>query len=601
MRTHPYLHRAGRLGLLPLICLALRSVDAGSATWNLDPVSSDWNDPLNWTPNTVPNGEEDVATFEVSHTTGVRIIEFNQVVDLDRVDFTSTASSYTLMVGQHYSAHLNLNGLGIVNDSGVTQNILSVSGGIEFHNGSNAGLEPIVTVNSIGVLGNGISFFDTSSAGNATITANGLDTFIEFDDDSTAASATFSIANYGFAEFTGNATAENATLFVRGGNLPFNFGGSLSFDENATGGTSRITLRRGSASSGRGAILAFADNSSADQARITAEGGTLDADQRAEITFSDTATAGDAAITLKGALESGGTGATLSFDDGSSAANSVLIANNGRGSNSGGSIHFNSASTGGTSRIELLGPASSGGTLDIGGHGSSGLAVGSIEGDGVVVLGNRKLTIGTNNLSTTLAGSIQNTGSITKVGTGTLTLTGANTYTGGTTISSGILLVNNLSGSGTGTGAVSVNAGTLGGSGIIGGAVTVGTNTGVQAFLAPSKGVKKPATLTIQSALTLNDDSTYVYKLDTKRARADEVAANGVVIDSGAKVSFRPSGNNALTSGQVFTVISNTGASPIVGAFHNLRDGQIITVNGSNLQASYTGGEGNDLTLTVVP
>jgi len=131
--------------------------------------------------------------------------------------------------------------------------------------------------------------------------------------------------------------------------------------------------------------------------------------------------------------------------------------------------------------------------------------------------------------------------------------------------------------------------------------VTVGANTGVQAFLAPSKGVKKPATLTIQSALTLNDDSTYLYKLDTKRVKADEVIANGVVIDGGAKFSLRPSGNNALTTGQVFTVISNTSASPIVGTFHNLADGAIVNVNGNNLQASYTGGDGNDLTLTVVP
>ena len=90
-------------------------------------------------------------------------------------------------------------------------------------------------------------------------------------------------------------------------------------------------------------------------------------------------------------------------------------------------------------------------------------------------------------------------------------------------------------------------------------------------------------------------------KLDTKRVKADEVIASAVVIDSGTKFSLRPSGNNALTTGQVFTVISNTSASPIVGTFHNLRDGAILTVNGSNLQASYTGGDGNDLTLTVVP
>jgi hypothetical protein len=113
------------------------------------------------------------------------------------------------------------------------------------------------------------------------------------------------------------------------------------------------------------------------------------------------------------------------------------------------------------------------------------------------------------------------------------------------------------------------------------GPVTVGTNTGVQAFLAPSKGVKKPATL--------------------KNARADEGIANGVTIDSGAKFSFIPTGTSTLTIGQVFTVINNTAGTPIVGTFHNLGDGQIIAVNGSNLQASYTGGDGNDLTLTVIP
>jgi hypothetical protein len=32
-----------------------------------------------------------------------------------------------------------------------------------------------------------------------------------------------------------------------------------------------------------------------------------------------------------------------------------------------------------------------------------------------------------------------------------------------------------------------------------------------------------------------------------------------------------------------------------------LADGGIVTVNGNNLQASYTSSDGNDLTLTVVP
>jgi autotransporter-associated beta strand protein len=64
--------------------------------------------------------------------------------------------------------------------------------------------------------------------------------------------------------------------------------------------------------------------------------------------------------------------------------------------------------------------------------------------------------------------------SLLKSGTGTWTLTNANTYALTTKVSGGTLLVNNTSGSGTGTSAVTVGAaGTLGGSGTISGIVTV--------------------------------------------------------------------------------------------------------------------------------
>ena len=51
----------------------------------------------------------------------------------------------------------------------------------------------------------------------------------------------------------------------------------------------------------------------------------------------------------------------------------------------------------------------------------------------------------------------------------------------------------------------------------------------------------------------------------------------------------------------VLTLISNTSANPISGTFSNLADGSIVTIDGNNFQASYTGGDGNDLTLTVGP
>jgi len=35
-----------------------------SAQWDLDPISGDWNTADNWTPNGVPDGPADTATFK---------------------------------------------------------------------------------------------------------------------------------------------------------------------------------------------------------------------------------------------------------------------------------------------------------------------------------------------------------------------------------------------------------------------------------------------------------------------------------------------------------------------------------------------------------
>lgn len=82
--------------------------------------------------------------------------------------------------------------------------------------------------------------------------------------------------------------------------------------------------------------------------------------------------------------------------------------------------------------------------------------------------------------------------------------------------------------------------------------------------------------------------------------QSDEIIANGVTINGGI---FRASGliRGHLGGQTVLTVISNTSATPIAGTFADLADGAIITIAGTNFQANYEGGDGNDLTLTVVP
>ena len=112
-----------------------------------------------------------------------------------------------------------------------------------------------------------------------------------------------------------------------------------------------------------------------------------------------------------------------------------------------------------------------GGTFDLDGNSET---IASLAGGGSVVLGSGALTAGGDNSSTTFSGAISGSGSFTKTGTGTLTLSGASLLSGQTTVSAGKLSVENTTGSGTGSGQVTVaSSAKLGGTGFLAGAVTV--------------------------------------------------------------------------------------------------------------------------------
>ncbi|PYL05729.1 MAG: hypothetical protein DME33_15705 [Verrucomicrobia bacterium] len=77
--------------------------------------------------------------------------------------------------------------------------------------------------------------------------------------------------------------------------------------------------------------------------------------------------------------------------------------------------------------------------------------------------------------------------------------------------------------------------------------------------------------------------------------------ANGVTIQNGAHVAFKVTGNEQLRTGKTAVVIRNTSATPISGTFANLPDGSMFRIGPNTFHVSYEGGDGNDLTLTVVP
>ena len=200
----------------------------------------------------------------------------------------------------------------------------------------------------------------------------------------------------------------------------------------------------------------------------------------------------------------------------------------------------------------------------------------------MVYLGGQSLTCGTNGLSTLFSGVIQDGGasggkhgSLAKIGLGKLTLTGANTYNGGTAINEGTLLVNNTIGSGLGSGPVQVTTGTLGGIGTIAGAVTIGTGQDAGAVLSPGQNKVTPRTLSISRQLILQSDASYQVTINSSSSTADEVSAKSVQI-LGAQIVLTDGGNTPLSPGTLFTVITNTAVTPIVGTFANLPDGAIV-------------------------
>ncbi len=270
----------------------------------------------------------------------------------------------------------------------------------------------------------------------------------------------------------------------------------------------------------------------------------------------------------------------------------------------GGAVFFNDDSSARGLFLTLAG-VNGDAVLDLSGHNRPGLRLLNLTGTGFVFLGANNLTLVSGSSSAVIQDGGESGGvggSLTKVfSDNDLTLSGASTYTGGTNVNDGKLVVDNQSGSGTGTGVVRVNRGSLGGGGIIAGPVTLGTGRGV-AILAPAHGLAEPLTLTILNQVTFNADGNYfwTFRKEMEVQRSDEVIAEGVTIN-GAMFSATGRDDGPLIIGTVFTAISNTSADPIRGTFTNLPDGTIIAVNGNNLQASYTGGDGNDLTLTVVP
>ncbi|MBA3960695.1 MAG: autotransporter-associated beta strand repeat-containing protein [Chthoniobacterales bacterium] len=530
---------------------------AGSATWKSNAASGDWNTATNWTPNTVPNGPGDTATFAVSQHTAISI---SANVEVSNIVFGAGASAYTIAPSP--GVVLTLSGPGITNNSGITQNFVPENNA--------SGAWGVVSFTNAATAGVGVTFVNPPGIANFSYGGE-----IDFSDSATA----------GFATFTNS-----------GGTIEFGYGGLIHFSDNASADHGTFTSIASSAGLAEGGQIYFRDTSSAGHATFDTKGGVAFQSIGALTWFYESSTAEEATMTTEGGA---GPGETL-FLATSTVGNSTQIAADSPGEDFGGLLRIYNSSTGGTARVEVFGNGQIDTTTRDTGHGK--VIIGSLEGDGMAVVRDinfgGSLIVGSNNLSTVFAGTISS-GRLGKIGSGALTLTGANGYDGPTIVRGGKLLVNNVAGSATGTGLLRVDIGALGGNGIISGPVTIGAGQASRALLAP--GVSGQGVLTTQNTLTFGSNGAYNWSFDAGTQTADEAVSNGVTIDPEAAFSPFGSGTGTLGNGTVFTAISNTSANPISGTFSNLPDGGVISVNGNNFQVSYEGGDGNDLTLTVVP
>jgi autotransporter-associated beta strand protein len=190
-------------------------------------------------------------------------------------------------------------------------------------------------------------------------------------------------------------------------------------------------------------------------------------------------------------------------------------------------------------------------------------------------------------------------GGLTKNGAGMLTLLGTNTYAGATIVNGGSLIVNGSLSAGS---AVTVLGGALGGTGVIGGPVSVQLG----GTLAPGASI---GTLSLSNTLTLQAGSTTFMEINGAAVTSDQVRGVTTVHYGGTLVVSNTAGT--LTAGQTFQLFSSAGHTDtfanITSALGNGLKGQFNPTNGvltvapdapttaTNISVAFSG---NTLTLT---
>ena len=184
----------------------------------------------------------------------------------------------------------------------------------------------------------------------------------------------------------------------------------------------------------------------------------------------------------------------------------------------------------------------------------------------------------------TMGGTITSTGGVIKEGSGILDLTGTSGSLGAT-VDAGTLQVDGTIGN------VGANSGTtLSGMGTVNGIVTT------SASLRPGDSASSTGILTDTGNAVLSSTSTFDANINGATVGTDynQLQAAGNIDLNNATLSTTLGNSFTPTPDEQFTIIDNTGTSPITGTFQGLAQGATLTVSGTTFSISYTGGTNNN-------
>ncbi len=215
--------------------------------------------------------------------------------------------------------------------------------------------------------------------------------------------------------------------------------------------------------------------------------------------------------------------------------------------------------------------------------------IGSLSGSGEVeILNTGELRTGANNESTTFNGLITGGGGLAKRGTGTFILSGDNTYTGATVIEAGTLVVN---GSQAGSAVTVRTNAILAGTGRIG-ALQAANGAEVQPGTSPGR-------LGAASLVLSNDSTLFIELAGTQPGTGfDQLLTLAAPNVAGARLVIEREPTFVPAVNQTFVILTNASAAPVTGTFDGLPQNGTTTLDGMVYRISYTGGNGNDITLT---